>query len=383
VSFIVPFILITSVAISMLLLCEDTPTGKWSERQKAIPAEQHHTAIVPTAGNLTDKATAGSISSGDDKEKKTRAGSDVEANTAVGQSIDAVEAAHGEIVVAPSGKEALKVICSLQTITLCASYVCSFGGELAINSILGSYYLKNFAYLGQTTSGRWAAMFGLLNIITRPAGGFIGDLVFRWSGHNLWAKKFWIHFVGVMSGVFLIVIGKLDPKNLDTMIGLIALMAIFLEAGNGANFALVPHVHPHANVRASLHPQLRRRTDCNIGHRLWHRRREWEPGWHHLRNHLPLQRHALCACLLDHGMHYHRSECGLCVGPADFEGAALAWCGLVISLALLVSSVPTNRYSDILHTYVYVLTVVHGLQKCNFHRPITCDHSTASYDVVA
>jgi NNP family nitrate/nitrite transporter-like MFS transporter len=31
------------------------------------------------------------------------------------------------------------------------------------------------------------------------------------------------------------------------MFGLIAGMAFFLEAGNGANFSLVPHVHPHAN----------------------------------------------------------------------------------------------------------------------------------------
>jgi NNP family nitrate/nitrite transporter-like MFS transporter len=45
----------------------------------------------------------------------------------------------------------------------------------------------------------------------------------------------------------LIIIGQLNPHNLDTMIGLIALFAIFLEAGNGANFALVPHIHPHAN----------------------------------------------------------------------------------------------------------------------------------------
>jgi NNP family nitrate/nitrite transporter-like MFS transporter len=54
-----------------------------------------------------------------------------------------------------------------------------------------------------------------------------------------------------MSGVFLIIIGKLDPKKLDEMIGLIAVMAIFLEAGNGANFALVPHIHPHANGKSN------------------------------------------------------------------------------------------------------------------------------------
>jgi NNP family nitrate/nitrite transporter-like MFS transporter len=243
VSFIVPFILITSVAISMLLLTDDTPTGKWSDRHNAIPAEQHNTSIVPAVGSITDNPTAGSISSNEEKKNPTTS-ADLESNTREGQTI---EAAHAEVIVPPTGKEALKIMCSLQTITLMAAYVCSFGGELAINSILGSYYLKNFPYLGQTTSGRWAAMFGLLNVVTRPAGGFFGDLIFKWTNRNLWAKKMWIHFVGVMSGIFLIVIGKLDSKDLDTMMGLIALMAIFLEAGNGANFALVPHVHPHAN----------------------------------------------------------------------------------------------------------------------------------------
>jgi len=38
-----------------------------------------------------------------------------------------------------------------------------------------------------------------------------------------------------------------DPHNTNTMFGLIAGMAFFLEAGNGANFALVPHVNPQAN----------------------------------------------------------------------------------------------------------------------------------------
>lgn len=245
VSFIVPFILITAVATGLILLTEDTPTGKWSERAAALPAGHlTHTSVVPTAGGLADKpTTTGSVSSGDEK-KRPSSPDDVESAAGEVQIID--EFQH-EVVVKPTFKEAMRVLCSLQTAMLCAGYFCSFGGELAINSILGSYYLKNFKYLGQTTSGRWAAMFGLLNIITRPLGGFIGDLIYKSTNKNLWAKKFWIHFVGVMAGVFLVIIGKLDPHKLDEMIGLIAVMAIFLEAGNGANFALVPHVHPHAN----------------------------------------------------------------------------------------------------------------------------------------
>lgn len=53
--------------------------------------------------------------------------------------------------------------------------------------------------------------------------------------------------MGVVSSAFLIAIGLLDPHSEGTMFGLIAGMAVFLEAGNGANFALVPHVHPFGN----------------------------------------------------------------------------------------------------------------------------------------
>ena len=132
-----------------------------------------------------------------------------------------------------------------QTLVLAACYVCSFGAELAINSILGAYYLKNFPKLQQTGSGRWAAMFGLLNLVTRPAGGVISDIIYARS--NLWGKKLWIHFVGLVTGVLLIAIGIVDSHSKETMFGLVAGMAFFLEAGNGANYSLVPHVHPHSN----------------------------------------------------------------------------------------------------------------------------------------
>lgn len=120
------------------------------------------------------------------------------------------------------------------------------GGELAINSIIGSYYFKNFPSLGQTRSGQWAAMFGLLNVFFRPAGGMIGDLIYRHTC-SVWAKKLWITFLGVIMGAFELAIGLADPKTMATMFGLVAGLAFFMDASNGANFAVVPHVFPHAN----------------------------------------------------------------------------------------------------------------------------------------
>lgn len=91
-------------------------------------------------------------------------------------------------------------------------------------------------------------MFGLLNVLFRPLGGVIADVIYKYT-KSVWAKKLWITFLGVVTGGFALVIGLLNPKTEAKMFGLIAGFAFFLEAGNGANFAVVPHVHPFANGR--------------------------------------------------------------------------------------------------------------------------------------
>ncbi|KAL8946664.1 MAG: hypothetical protein Q9222_006967 [Ikaeria aurantiellina] len=255
VTFIVPFICITVTAIALLVLCPDTPTGKWSERHSAVQTNlaTHGIsgAVVDVPGELTDKATTGTDSpSGSDEKKlgfeaaepKQVGGFAQEAQIGEQAMLDT---ARGEVVVKPTFREAMPVVFSAQTLVTAGAYFCSFGAELAINSILGAYYIKNFPSLNQRGSGNWAAMFGLLNVVFRPLGGVISDLLYPRTG--VWGKKTLIHAMAVITGVFLIAIGATDPNNQNTMFGLIAGMAFFLEAGNGANFSLVPHVHPFAN----------------------------------------------------------------------------------------------------------------------------------------
>ncbi|KAK5709394.1 hypothetical protein LTS12_028092 [Elasticomyces elasticus] len=146
----------------------------------------------------------------------------------------------------PSFKETLKIIFSLSAMAVAIPYACSFGSELSINSVLGDYYAENFPVMSQTQTGQWAAMFGLLNIVCRPAGGVLADVVYRYTD-SVWSKKILLLFLGVVMGAFQLAIGLSDPKNQATMFGLVAGLAFFLEACNGANFALVPHVHPFAN----------------------------------------------------------------------------------------------------------------------------------------
>ncbi|KAI1158175.1 nitrite transporter [Nemania serpens] len=254
-TFIVPLIVLIATGVFMLVLCPDTPTGRWSER--LLHAEQNliSHSITQPAGVIVDLPE--DIATGQDDpsiskcsdseiEKKTKDHTiyDHEAVLTQGQMVDI---AQGEVIEKPTFTSTLTILASPQTIFHFITYLCSFGGELAINSVLSAYYLRNSPHTGSAYIANVAAIFGFLNFVTRPLGGFVSDYLYKVTGRSLWAKKIWIVVCGVLTGAFLITIGMLDPRELPVLLGLVSLMAVFLEAGNGSNFGLIPHVHPQAN----------------------------------------------------------------------------------------------------------------------------------------
>ncbi|CAK7231853.1 hypothetical protein SCUCBS95973_008062 [Sporothrix curviconia] len=258
-AFLVPLVVVLATAVALLLLCPDTPDGPWADRQKQ--AQQHlgeHHLHGPRESERPDMqqtrpdSFAATAPTNPEDENKLAPSPTLRPATRSTShevrlsSIEMLETARGEIVQPPTARETLQVMFSLHTWALMLTYMCSFGAELAINAMLSAYYLHNFPGIGQTIASNWAALFGFLNLVTRPLGGIVADLLYK-AGRNLWWKKHWITACGVLSGVSLVVVGCLNPHQKATMFGLVALCAVFLEAGNGANFALVPHVHPFAN----------------------------------------------------------------------------------------------------------------------------------------
>lgn len=256
VSFVVPGILIVVVAIFLLILCPDTPTGKWSDRMQAaennLRTHGVQGTIVDIPGQVTEKTSdAGSNSQPDivDEEKKldTTRGTFGDHEVQMGEQ-QMVDTARGEVVQKPSFREVARVMFSPQTLVMGACYFCTFGAELSINSILGNYYGANFkGTLDLQGAGNWAAMFGLMNVVWRPLGGVVGDLIYHYTG-TVWGKKALLHTYGFIMGAFLIAWGVTDPHKLSTFVCLVGIgMAFFLEGANGLVFSVVPHVHPYAN----------------------------------------------------------------------------------------------------------------------------------------
>ncbi|KAK3906944.1 putative nitrate transporter [Staphylotrichum tortipilum] len=271
-TFLVPLAMVIATGIALLLLCPDTPTGKWSERHlhtiavidgvEGSSSDTEKDSIVDIPGRITDAPSKGtatlsrtpSYAKDEEKSHSIPVTLDLEAQpvrtvaTTTPEVTKPSAAAQAEVIQPPTLSELFRVATSPQTIFHILTYMCSFGTELAVNAILASYYAKNFPLLGQTAAANWAAMFGFLNFVTRPLGGIVSDLLYNYvPGGSLWWKKGWVVVCGAVTGALLIVIGRVDPHEQGLMFGLVAVMAVFLEAGNGANFSLLPHVHPRAN----------------------------------------------------------------------------------------------------------------------------------------
>ncbi|KAK1824995.1 hypothetical protein LTR12_000536 [Friedmanniomyces endolithicus] len=259
VSFVVPGILITSVAIALVLCCPDTPTGAWTDRTQAAEnnLRQHgiEGTVVQVPGTMTEHAKQADSDSTpsppggiEDEEKKLdQTRGTFNDNEVVISDKAMVDTARGEVIQKPSFKEMARVIFSPQTIVTGACYFCTFGAELSINSILGQYYGAKFAFLGLEGAGDWAAMFGLMNVVWRPLGGVVSDLAYRRTG-SVWSKKILLHTYSILMGVVLVALGVANPKSLYSVVLLIGiLVAFFLEGANGLNYSLVPHVHSYAN----------------------------------------------------------------------------------------------------------------------------------------
>lgn len=235
-----PFILIVFIAILILLFGYDCPEGKWSERTVGRRLVK---STASTPGIFTPDVASPSRASLDEKKggvTEVVSETDLE----MSQAIEELE----EFIEKPTFGDVMKVAFHPRTMLTALPYATTFGGELAVESILSAFYLAHSKKLGenwtQQLAGNWGSMMGLMNIFTRPLGGYISDLLYQKYQTTL-VKKYWMLTCGILQSIFLLWIGLDTGITVAGLIVGVAFMSVFMEAGNGANFSLVPHINPH------------------------------------------------------------------------------------------------------------------------------------------
>jgi MFS transporter, NNP family, nitrate/nitrite transporter len=197
------------MALMILFFAPDSPTGAWKDRHL------NQTAVVGSsetpqspAGHVVDTtkfsveyaSQSGRIPNRDSVEIEKGEDSEKRRSSAIYDNAN-VKAAEAALIKKSTIKEAFKVTCSLPTLTQCVCYFVTFGCELAINGVLSAFYIQASGKpaWSQSHAGDWAAMYGLLNIVARPLGGYIADSLYPVVGVE--GKKFWMIFCIVLDAI--------------------------------------------------------------------------------------------------------------------------------------------------------------------------------------
>lgn len=233
-----PSVIIVLVAIAAIVFGDDTPSGPWKNRN--ISSKNLDPSIINNLP-LPDEETVFSLSLEQDH---SHIDHDQEFPKAKNEDFGKTqEKSNTKSRIAMI--DILKTSISLQTLLVSLPYLCSFGSEIAVEGVISDFYVQtaleiNNQHWSAQKAGNWAAIFGLLNVFTRPLGGYLADRLYLSRGVN--AKKWWMIFLQLMQGVCFVCIGLLQVDIYSLLI-LMTDLALFMEAANGAVFSLVPHVN--------------------------------------------------------------------------------------------------------------------------------------------
>ncbi|MGB3765687.1 MAG: MFS transporter [Phormidesmis sp.] len=116
------------------------------------------------------------------------------------------------------------------------TYIVNFGSELAVVTILPAFFQGTFG-LNPAIAGMIAASFAFMNLVARPGGGIISDSI----GSRKWTMTMLLFGMGITYLIFSMV-GS--GWSLVLAVLLTMTCSFFVQAAEGATFALVPLVKP-------------------------------------------------------------------------------------------------------------------------------------------
>ncbi|VAV82943.1 Nitrate/nitrite transporter [hydrothermal vent metagenome] len=121
-----------------------------------------------------------------------------------------------------------------QVAALNTTYFCNFGAELAVVSMLPSFFEKTFT-LTPAVAGMIAASFAFVNLFARPLGGVLSDML---KGRK---RIMLIYMLGITLGFFgMSFITSSWPIALAT--ALTVACSLFVQGAEGATFAIIPMI---------------------------------------------------------------------------------------------------------------------------------------------
>jgi len=141
----------------------------------------------------------------------------------------------GKQYQAPAQPDTWRLLKNKQLQVLAFSYFVTFGGELAVVSMLPSYMESTFG-LTVAGAGVVAGSFSFMNLFARPAGGWLSDAFGR-------VRVMLFLSIGLTIG-YLVLASMTPVWPLFAVTVAVMLCSFFVQAGEGAAFSIAPFVDP-------------------------------------------------------------------------------------------------------------------------------------------
>ncbi len=141
---------------------------------------------------------------------------------------------HGQKIYPKEDRYEFKQVAILEL-----TYIVNFGSELAVVSMLPTFFENTFD-VHKAAAGILASSFAFVNLVARPCGGVLSD--------HLGSRKNTLSFFTIGLGIGYLVMSLIKPGTFHGSSGLaIAVLltmvcSFFVQAGCGATFAMVPLV---------------------------------------------------------------------------------------------------------------------------------------------
>ena len=116
------------------------------------------------------------------------------------------------------------------------TYIVNFGSELAVVTMLPAFFEGTFA-LDKATAGIIASSYAFMNLVSRPGGGIISD--------TLGSRKWTMVVLTAGMGIGYLLMSQVNGAwSLALAVLLTMACSFFVQASEGATFAMVPLIKP-------------------------------------------------------------------------------------------------------------------------------------------
>ena len=141
----------------------------------------------------------------------------------------------------PSLWDYVEVLKDVRVLVMIFQYSACFGTELAMNNQLATHF-RTYFQMAAADASALAGAFGLMNLFARSLGGITSDILFKYIGFR---GRIWAQFLSLFfEAIFLFGFGSVDnTQPWYVALAVLVCFSLFVQMAEGTSYGIVPFMN--------------------------------------------------------------------------------------------------------------------------------------------